>query len=148
MSDAPRLRMIAGPNASGKTTLTKFLLTLKFNFGDYVNADEIEAELKNSGKLDFTRYKINVDNHQFHSFLRNHPLSPVPYDNSTEIRENCLIAQGHPIDGYYAAMLADFIRQQLLNSGHTFSFETVMSSPDKIALLKAAKEKGYRNYLY
>jgi predicted ABC-type ATPase len=148
MSVAPRLRMIAGPNASGKTTLTKFLFTLQFNFGDYINADELEAELNHTGKLDLSRYKIHIDHQQYRSFFVNHPLSSVPFENTTEIKENCLYTNGSAIDGYYAAILADFIRRQLLHYGRSFTFETVMSGIDKITFLKSAKEKGYRNYLY
>lgn len=50
--------------------------------------------------------------------------------------------------GYFSAILADFIRQQFLTICRSFTFETVMSSPDKIELLKAAKGTGFRTYLY
>ena len=52
------------------------------------------------------------------------------------------------IDSYLAADLAEFIRQQLLNSGVSFTYETVMSHSGKIDFLKKARENGFRVYLY
>lgn len=42
---APKLVVIAGPNGSGKSTLTRKLASAGFNFGAYVNPDEIAASL-------------------------------------------------------------------------------------------------------
>jgi predicted ABC-type ATPase len=42
---APRLVIIAGPNGSGKTTLTRQLLADGFDFGKYINPDDIAATL-------------------------------------------------------------------------------------------------------
>jgi len=44
--------------------------------------------------------------------------------------------------------LADAIRCELLAQLSTFTFETVMSSPDKIDFMRKAQELGYRTYLY
>lgn len=44
---AKRMRVFAGPNGSGKTTIFKEILrNSKVNLGVYVNADEIEMQLK------------------------------------------------------------------------------------------------------
>lgn len=40
-------------------------------------------------------------------------------------------------------MAADFLRRKLLAQRVSFSFETVMSSPDKVALLETAQRLGY-----
>jgi len=45
LSDAPFLLVIAGPNGSGKSTLTNFLSDLGYDFGTYINPDEIAAEI-------------------------------------------------------------------------------------------------------
>ena len=45
-------------------------------------------------------------------------------------------------------MIADAIRRELLAQGRTFTFETVMSSRDKIDFLRDARRRGYRTYLY
>ncbi|MES2594744.1 MAG: zeta toxin family protein [Verrucomicrobiota bacterium] len=52
------------------------------------------------------------------------------------------------VNAYFASVAADFLRQKLLELRVSFSFETVMSSPDKVALLKQAQALGYRTYLY
>ena len=52
------------------------------------------------------------------------------------------------LNSYFASVAADFIRHKLLETGTSFTFETVMSSPDKVAFLQKAKQRGYRTYLY
>lgn len=52
------------------------------------------------------------------------------------------------MNAYFASVAADFIRQKLVERGTSFSFETVMSSPDKVELLRKAQKRGYRTYLY
>jgi predicted ABC-type ATPase len=52
-----RMRVFAGPNGSGKTTIFKgALLDNKVNLGVYVNADEIEEQLKTNKQFDFMSY--------------------------------------------------------------------------------------------
>ena len=48
----------------------------------------------------------------------------------------------------FASVCADFIRKKLIKKRVSFTFETVMSSTDKIELLKLAKKSGYKTYLY
>jgi predicted ABC-type ATPase len=43
---------------------------------------------------------------------------------------------------------ADALRAACLESGESFAFETVMSHPSKIEVLKAAKSRGFRIALY
>jgi predicted ABC-type ATPase len=46
---AKRMRVFAGPNGSGKTTIFKGILNeSKVNLGIYVNADEIEETISQS----------------------------------------------------------------------------------------------------
>jgi predicted ABC-type ATPase len=52
------------------------------------------------------------------------------------------------MNSYMASVLSDFIRRKLLDAKLAFSFETVMSSPDKITFLKQAQSFGFRTYLY
>ena len=52
------------------------------------------------------------------------------------------------INSYFASVAADFLRNKLLTTRHTFTFETVMSHPGKVELLQKAQEAGYRTYLY
>jgi predicted ABC-type ATPase len=41
----PFLLIIAGPNGAGKTTLTQHLLRNDIDLGEYINPDDIAAEL-------------------------------------------------------------------------------------------------------
>jgi predicted ABC-type ATPase len=52
------------------------------------------------------------------------------------------------VNSYWASVTADFIRYQLLKQRKSFTFETVMSSPDKVDFLAKAKALGYKTYLY
>lgn len=52
------------------------------------------------------------------------------------------------VNSYFAAVIADFVRQKLLEARRSFTFETVMSSPDKIQLLRRAQSAELRTYLY
>lgn len=47
-----------------------------------------------------------------------------------------------------AAIVSDILRRQWIAQGVSFTFETVMSSPDKIELMESARSLGYRTYLY
>lgn len=63
-------------------------------------------------------------------------------------REGKLFFTGVAPNAYFASVIADFIRQDLLKRRETFSFETVMSSRDKVDLLAHSLRLGYRTYLY
>ncbi|WP_339507525.1 zeta toxin family protein [Pseudomonas sp. RL_35y_Pfl2_P42] len=52
------------------------------------------------------------------------------------------------IDSYVASALSDFIRRSLIKERISFTFETVMSSSDKVNLLAEAHDSGYRVYVY
>lgn len=52
------------------------------------------------------------------------------------------------VNAYFASVAADFLRHKLIEARTPFTFETVMSSPDKVALLQRAQQRGYRTYLY
>jgi predicted ABC-type ATPase len=49
-------------------------------------------------------------------------------------------------NAYFASVAADFIRQKLIETSKSFTFETVISFPDKIELLRKAQSRGYRAY--
>lgn len=85
----PEIIVIAGPNGSGKTTITSEIDII----GNYINADDIKKEY------------------------------------------GCTSQE--------ASDKAGAIRESLLKKGEDFTFETVLSTPWNLNLLKRAKEKGY-----
>jgi predicted ABC-type ATPase len=150
----PRLRMFAGPNGSGKSTI-KAVVAEKIGpelFGVYINPDEIESDIRTSGDLDFSAYNVETSAAEVlgffmsSSFLAKAGMSDavaaLRFDNGK------LNFSAIAINSYLASVAADFIRHKLLDAGVTFTFETVMSSPDKVAFLKKAQEHGFRTYLY
>jgi predicted ABC-type ATPase len=52
------------------------------------------------------------------------------------------------INSYMASFIATFLCEKLIISGQSFCFETVLSHPSKIELLRFAKSYGYKTYLY
>ena len=52
------------------------------------------------------------------------------------------------VNSYFASVAADFLRQKLLVQRTSFSFETVMSAPDKVELLTKAQQMGYRHAMH
>ncbi len=59
-SDPPRLRMFAGPTGSGKTTVKKGLGRPASWFGIYINPDEMELEIRQTGGLAINALELSV----------------------------------------------------------------------------------------
>lgn len=148
--NTPRLRMFAGPNGSGKSTLNSIIS--KELLGVYINPDEIEKEIKKFSFLDMQNYRVETNEEEVISFFESHPLLEKA-DSTNELSllrflDNKIDFSNMSINSYYASICADFIRHQLLKSKISFTFETVMSSRDKVDFLQKAQEAGYRTYLY
>lgn len=146
-----RMRVFAGPNGSGKTTIVKNLMS-EVPFGIYVNADDIEKIMHQTKVLLFDSYNLKVQQEELQTFFRNSTFAPVKRNEPNlweklTVKDNLLHTTAE-IDSYLAAELAEFIRQQLLHDGQSFTYETVMSHEGKIDFLKRAKSLGYRVYLY
>lgn len=142
--------MFAGPNGSGKSTMKSVIKSNLLGF--YINPDEIEAEIVRDGFLDFNRFGINTDKAEVLNFFQSSTLLEKAElsDEAGLLRfnDNRLDFFEVSVNAYFASVAADFIRQKLILSGQSFTFETVMSSPDKISLLANARNRGYRTYLY
>jgi len=148
--NTPRLRLFAGPNGSGKSTLNNVIS--KELLGVYINPDDIEKEINKFDFLDMFNYGIETNEQDVISFFENHPLlAKANLKNELcllKFIDNKIIFSDIPMNSYYASICADFIRHQLLKLKISFTFETVMSSKDKVDFLKKAQEAGYRTYLY
>ena len=142
--------MFAGPNGSGKSTL-KTLVPPEL-LGIYVNPDEIAAAIVSKAGLKLGEYGVESSFAEIYEFLGGSSfLRSVGAGSSVAL----LTANGDslhfPADqnvGYLASGISDYIRSKLLFQKRSFSFETVMSSMDKVAFLNQAQSLGYRTYLY
>jgi predicted ABC-type ATPase len=150
-----RLRILAGPNGSGKSTIVKKIRS-SYYCGYFVNADEIQVILDEKKVLNLnSNYGLEVNPLSFEKYLssegkswqekaakENIPINIYFSDN------NIVIKEGQSTAVYDAAIVADFIRLELLAQSNTFTFETVLSHPSKLDFLKNARQRGYKNYLY
>jgi predicted ABC-type ATPase len=145
-----RLRIFAGPNGSGKTTLVNYFPT-KIPLGIVVNADQIERELKEKNQLNFKQFSIKVT---LKSLLKHFETGICKTKHISITESQILISQNTvrfnklEINSYIAADIAEYVRRKLLESGQSFSFETVFSHPSKLSFMQLAQTKGYRIYLY
>ena len=152
MSDSvPRLRMFAGPNGSGKSTINA--LVRPELLGIYINPDDIEKTIRERGDfLDLESYGVITSATEILNFFQKSTLLEKAdlLDEALELsfNDNKLSFFNVSVNAYFASVAADFIRHKLLQRKTSFTFETVMSSPDKVTFLLKAQQKGYRTYLY
>lgn len=149
-SGTPRLRMFAGPNGSGKSTF-KTMIRREL-LGVYINPDEIEKEIRDLGFLDLDAYYVKTTQEEILDFFHRSLLLEKAdcLEEAQGLRFNDDKLSFHDVmpNAYFASVAADFIRQKLIETSKSFTFETVMSFPDKIELLRKAQSRGYRTYLY
>lgn len=150
-----RLRIFAGPNGSGKSTLVANLpVKGQFSVNVFINADEIEKELKaDDGVLDASKYRLsNISSQILQEHILRKGMTPLKIGSQTvsqfDVTDSRYITFKGEINSYIAADLADFIRYQLLKSGISFTFESVFSHESKLQIMTEAKQLGYRVYLY
>ncbi len=153
MSDAvPRLRMFAGPNGSGKTTVKNALRRPPSWFGLYINPDELEQTVRQTGFLSLAPLGLTTTTAEIQgyfgssAFLQGQQLHHAA--GAIGCRDDGIDFRGLTFTPYHASVLADFLRRKAIADGKSFTFETVMSAPDKVELLRTARTNGYRTYLY
>lgn len=150
MSGIPRLRMFAGPNGSGKSTI-KAVIRPEL-LGVYINPDEIEKEIRERDFLDLKSFQVDTTEAEILAFFNASVLLSQAdlLDEAARLRFNDdkLSFFEVSVNSYFASVAADFIRHKLLERGTSFTFETVMSSADKVLFLKKAQQRGFRTYLY
>lgn len=147
-----RLRIFAGPNGSGKSTIFSHVDKL-IGCHAFVNADEIQKSLSGKGMLNFDKYDIVVDREMFvEHFVRSSWKKKVACVDelceSIRLENNRLYVNNQFVDGYFAAYVADFIRNNMLNVVRQFTIETVLSDSRKLDYIRLARNLGYRIYLY
>ncbi|WP_165933408.1 zeta toxin family protein [Arundinibacter roseus] len=146
-----RMRVFAGPNGSGKTTIVNSLRS-EIGFGIYVNADDIESQLKETRVMLFSSFQLYVIEDELHDYFKTSNFSPLKRAepdlwSKLTVKDNVLFVDTF-VDSYLAADLSEFLRQSLLKNGISFTYETVMSHESKVKFLQRALDSGYRVYLY
>lgn len=151
------LTIFAGPNGSGKTTITNHLReTSPAIFEHYLNPDEIEQDLISPGFAFIKSFDIHPTQKDWKDFLQQSTLArKICADERITLERLTDSLWLNETDGliepvsagvsnaYTAALITDFIRQMLIREEKSFAFETVMSSADKIDTIRRAREAGY-----
>jgi len=142
--------MFAGPNGSGKSTLKDVISADRL--GVYINPDDLERQVRQTGVLDFSEYRLQLSRSEVLPFFTGSELlakvDRLGLVDRLEVTGNRLHVAPEDADSYFASVLCDLIRRRLLAQRTSFTFETVMSSPDKVRLLHNAQRLGFRTYLY
>ena len=150
MSGIPRLRMFAGPNGSGKSTINAVIRPELL--GVYINPDEIEKEIRERDFLELKSFQVDTTAAEILAFFNASVLLSQAglLDEAACLRfsDDKLSFFEVSVNSYFASVAADFIRHKLLERGISFTFETVMSSADKLHFLQKAQQRGFRTYLY
>lgn len=140
-SETPRLRMFAGPNGSGKSTAKAMLRPALLE--NYLNADDIEAAIRANGYFDFRDLRLAVEQDELREFLSKSTLLAkadlLARAANLDFQDDKIFFATGEINSYFASVLADFARRRFVALSRSFTFETVMSSPDKIEFLESAR---------
>lgn len=148
----PRMRMFAGPNGSGKTTVKNGLGKSPEWFGAYINPDELERSIRESGRVLLAALGLTAGQDELRRYFAS---SGFLRSTGNNIPADAVVCSQDKIEfripnfnSYHASVLSDFLRRKALDGRKSFTFETVMSSRDKVDLLRDARGRGYRTYLY
>jgi len=153
-----RLRVFAGLNGSGKSTVIKKIQetevgdNVRLDFGIYINADDIAQNLR-IGKFTFFIYKIRCTRKELVSFAESSGL--VSSDFTKQEFEQSFVINGNTLKlsiesnlDRVAQIVARYLRQALIKARRRFSFETVFSHESNLDDMKEAAKAGYKVYLY
>lgn len=154
MSKVKRLRIFAGPNGSGKSTLFESFQR-NFHASIFINSDLIEKEIHEKGFLDLLAFGLNLKQKDLEIFFQTpnaqtliNKSAQIGHKIDIEIKENIIVDKSRDTHSYEAGLITSFIREHLMKSGISFSFETVMSHVSKLDEITEAKKLGYKIYLY
>ncbi|HEX8211375.1 MAG TPA: zeta toxin family protein [Longimicrobium sp.] len=149
-TDTPRLRMFAGPNGSGKSTIKSVIRPELI--GTYINPDELEQQIRDQGAVDLRAFGVHATQDEIDAFFESSALLQrgglTTAARTIRVRGDSIEFGDVAANSYFASVIADFLRRKLVASGASVTFETVMSSPDKVDFLRAAQAQGFRTYLY
>ena len=146
----PRFRIIAGPNGSGKSTLVKRLAAdYAVNFYHMLNADDLFVEASKNGEI---KLPVDCDNEDLIAYAKaseySDSVKALFVNGAIKIVDGFARFNDGAINSYTIALITNFLQNECIKRGISFSQETVFSHHSKIDALKTAKERGFRTYLY
>lgn len=169
----PTLTLFAGPNGSGKSTIVTYVRkNIQYSYPPethYLNADDLEKQLRTKPFCDLRTYELHqlVSLTEWNRFVLASSLTAkICQDKqiTTEYLLKCvkllhggIVIRVKPIDNepewlepdsYLAVLIIEFIQQTLIKFKQSFAFETVMSHPGKLTLMRQAKDAGFTVRLY
>jgi len=120
------MRVFTGPNGAGKTTIFKGILKKEeINLGDYVNADEIEKDLRENNSILSDDYHLKISKEMLQEFFKTSTFSPIKRNDYFLWQKVTVINNEFSctteVNAYLAADLAQFVRQQFLANGNGFN---------------------------
>lgn len=146
-----RFRMVAGPNGSGKTTLAARLANnYSVNFYTMLNADDVFAAVKLSRSW-FAPFPVTGEALAEYAARTTYAESEKRRFASREItvEDDCVrFLTPESVNSYTVALLVNFLQDEFINRGISFSQETVFSHLSKVESLAKARNAGFRTYLY
>ncbi|WP_291099593.1 MULTISPECIES: hypothetical protein [unclassified Flavobacterium] len=154
MPSNKKIRIFAGPNGSGKSTLFKEF-SKNYNTGFFINADELETKLAQSGLIDLKEIGLVATQKDLDDFKALESSLSLFEKAQQEghiidilVKENFIVDASKETHSYEGAFIAAFIRHLLIVQNKSFSFETVMSHSSKIDEISNVVNLGYNAYLY
>ena len=143
--------MVAGPNGSGKSTLAARLARdYAVNFYTMLNADDVFAQVSRTHAY-FTPFPISGDDLAAYAERTEYAEAEKSRFRAGEIAvdADCIrFLSAESVNSYTVALLVNFLQDECINRGVSFSQETVFSHPSKVAALAKAHNAGFRTYLY
>ncbi|MDB5152869.1 MAG: hypothetical protein JWR54_1620 [Mucilaginibacter sp.] len=122
-----RLRIVAVPNGSGKSTIIE-RLRKNFDCGVYLNTDDIEKIFRDRGLLRLSDYLIESSLEDYQAFLKKESVQSLiakaeadGFQIHLRYDTNLLIAD-EPTHSYEAAIAVEFLKDRLLSQGELFTF--------------------------
>jgi predicted ABC-type ATPase len=144
-----RLRVFAGPNGSGKSTLLHRLASSSIPLYQVINADDIQLHLNSTDGLNLGVYGLGASRDRFRAFVQGTTYALGAKQSADSIHFDGTVVRTTASNASYdAALVAAFIRAELISAGRSFSFESVFSHGSKLEELRRAAQKGFRIYLY
>ena len=116
--------MFARPNGSGKSTLKNYLPAKLL--GVYLNPDEIEQGMRESGVMDFTAFGVQPGTQEIAEFFAGSTLlkgGSLERDVERLIfREGVIEFRDVQANSYFASVAVELLRHQLVRRQISFTF--------------------------